>query len=223
MLHRVFRGVRLVALAILSLSALGTTAAAVHTARTGTWRGVGGHWGGANGERFYFGVALHMGEIFTLFARDSEGPPVASLYAWDSWESAAFGRWAGYLPLPGDWHVEVWDTGPESRGPRGFTNDYGGRGFWVFVPASFPPIVFGAWPLIALARFGIRRARRRWRQSHGRCVHCGYNLTGLSSPQCPECGTAYAPEHEVAAAKRRNKDEVRQDGSNPGACSAPDR
>jgi uncharacterized paraquat-inducible protein A len=29
------------------------------------------------------------------------------------------------------------------------------------------------------------------------CLRCGYNLTGLSEPRCPECGTSFDP-HESA-------------------------
>ena len=29
------------------------------------------------------------------------------------------------------------------------------------------------------------------------CLHCGYSLTGLSEPRCPECGTSFDP-HESA-------------------------
>jgi hypothetical protein len=37
------------------------------------------------------------------------------------------------------------------------------------------------------------------------CPHCGYNLTGLKSTQCPECGTQYTTDQLVAAAVRRDE------------------
>jgi hypothetical protein len=36
-------------------------------------------------------------------------------------------------------------------------------------------------------RGGLRRRRRHRR---GLCLNCGYNLTGLPEPRCPECGQA---------------------------------
>jgi hypothetical protein len=44
-------------------------------------------------------------------------------------------------------------------------------------------------PLTALLRGPVRRRRRRRR---GECVKCGYSLTGLTLPRCPECGQEYA-------------------------------
>ena len=55
---------------------------------------------------------------------------------------------------------------------------------WGF-PLWFPLIFFGAYPTLAFIRGPLRRYRRRKR---GLCVKCGYNLTGLTEPRCPECG-----------------------------------
>ncbi len=46
-------------------------------------------------------------------------------------------------------------------------------------------LVFGAYPFAVLVIAPIRRHRRRIRNE---CVYCGYNLTGLPEPRCPECG-----------------------------------
>ena len=54
-------------------------------------------------------------------------------------------------------------------------------------PMWFTAIVFVAYPIVAL----IRGVRRRLRQRHGYCRKCGYNLTGLPEPRCPECGTRF--------------------------------
>jgi len=43
-----------------------------------------------------------------------------------------------------------------------------------------------AYPTIAFIRGPLRRWRRRRK---GRCLKCGYNLTGNVSGVCPECGT----------------------------------
>lgn len=45
-------------------------------------------------------------------------------------------------------------------------------------------------PAIAGVRGPLRRLRRRRR---GECIHCGYNLTGLTEPRCPECGREFSP------------------------------
>ena len=46
-------------------------------------------------------------------------------------------------------------------------------------------LIFATYPATAFVRGPVRRWRRRKR---GLCVHCGYNLTGLADPRCPECG-----------------------------------
>lgn len=46
-------------------------------------------------------------------------------------------------------------------------------------------MLFGLWPFWAFVRGPLRRARRR---ATGCCRKCGYNLTGLTQPRCPECG-----------------------------------
>jgi hypothetical protein len=38
----------------------------------------------------------------------------------------------------------------------------------------------------------VARRRRRELSECGICLHCGYNLTGLPEPRCPECGTNIA-------------------------------
>lgn len=45
----------------------------------------------------------------------------------------------------------------------------------------------------AVAIWGARGVRRRIRRAEGRCVQCGYLLTGLPEARCPECGTAFNP------------------------------
>ena len=54
---------------------------------------------------------------------------------------------------------------------------------------------FPLWiPILAcmiLAASPIARYRRRQRRRRGRCVECGYNLSGLTENRCPECATEY--------------------------------
>ena len=35
------------------------------------------------------------------------------------------------------------------------------------------------------------------RRGRGRCMECGYLLTGLTVPRCPECGTSFEPKGEA--------------------------
>jgi len=61
----------------------------------------------------------------------------------------------------------------------------------VILPLWSLVTLFGPWPLWCFLRGPVRRARRR---AAGCCPPCGYNLTGLIDPRCPECGTAFDPE-----------------------------
>ena len=55
------------------------------------------------------------------------------------------------------------------------------------IPLWVPVLIFAACPGAAFACGSVRRWRRRRR---GRCLECGYNLTGNVSGVCPECGVS---------------------------------
>jgi len=55
----------------------------------------------------------------------------------------------------------------------------------VMIPAWALLVVLAVWPLWCFLRGPLQHARRR---SMGCCIHCGYSLTGLIQPRCPECG-----------------------------------
>ena len=57
------------------------------------------------------------------------------------------------------------------------------------VPLWMPFVLFAAYPAIAFIRGPVRRWRRRRK---GRCLKCGYDLTGNVSGVCPECGGSVA-------------------------------
>ncbi len=52
-------------------------------------------------------------------------------------------------------------------------------------PMWVPLILFSIIPVWALIGIPLRARRRR---DCNQCIHCGYNLTGLPEPRCPECG-----------------------------------
>lgn len=54
----------------------------------------------------------------------------------------------------------------------------------------WPPIaLFAAYPILTFARDRYSRRVRLCRKRNGQCLECGYDLTGLVEPRCPECGT----------------------------------
>ena len=58
---------------------------------------------------------------------------------------------------------------------------------YVGIPLHLPMVVLSAVALYPMLPF----VRRRWRRKRNLCVVCGYNLTGLTEPRCPECGTEF--------------------------------
>jgi hypothetical protein len=72
------------------------------------------------------------------------------------------------------------------------------RIWWTTTPQDLTLTIMGpcwgtalaltVYPVVAFLRGPMRRARRRLR---GSCLQCGYSLTGLIEPRCPECGRAF--------------------------------
>ena len=59
---------------------------------------------------------------------------------------------------------------------------------------GFIAVVAGLVALVALpqvVRWAWRTMRTRSRLSRGLCIDCGYNLTGVTEPRCPECGQPF--------------------------------
>jgi hypothetical protein len=68
---------------------------------------------------------------------------------------------------------------------RGFYRAIGSRSLGVRFPHWFAMLVV-AIPPVSMSWW--RKWRRVRRARHGLCIHCGYDLRGLRSAQCPECG-----------------------------------
>lgn len=60
----------------------------------------------------------------------------------------------------------------------------------VWFPLWVPFALCSIWPVLAFSRGPWRRSGRRIK---GFCLGCGYNLTGLVEPRCPECGRPTPP------------------------------
>ena len=108
--------------------------------------------------------------------------------------SASFGIWEPVENPVGDWSSR-YGWGETRRGPPGWNNfslewgEYTSGRYWIVRCAYWLPFtLFAAYPTIAFIRGPLRRWRRRRK---GLCLRCGYGLTGLPEPRCPECGTEF--------------------------------
>ena len=62
------------------------------------------------------------------------------------------------------------------------------RRTWLIFPLWLSTCVLVTLMSIPLVRGPLRRWHRRWK---GRCLECGYDLRGLRSRRCPECGMRF--------------------------------
>lgn len=88
-------------------------------------------------------------------------------------------------PVGGAWRGKI---GPQLFAPLAFV-----RPVWSVESSYFRLPV---WPLviplmIPPIRDSIRERRRLGRKKRNECLECGYNLTGLTEPRCPECATGF--------------------------------
>lgn len=67
--------------------------------------------------------------------------------------------------------------------PTTVTRLFGAR-TWIWLPLA----ILAAYPTYAIVRDQWHRRRLAGRRRRGLCVNCGYDLTGLTKPRCPECG-----------------------------------
>ena len=90
----------------------------------------------------------------------------------------------------------------------GWTLDHMGFARMLFLSSGIGGmLVMYAVPVLIL-RPRVRRLTREYLNAHGLpiCLHCGYNLRGLSQPRCPECGRAFEAQPGKAAAADGEKD-----------------
>jgi hypothetical protein len=98
-------------------------------------------------------------------------------------------RWM-YRTLIAGTILELLITIPIDAYVRKRTNCYCGEGtFWSLV-IGLTAILWTFGPGVAIL-FYIRR--HQLLADTGRCLQCGYNLHGLASNRCPECGTPFTP------------------------------
>jgi hypothetical protein len=76
---------------------------------------------------------------------------------------------------------------PSYRVYLGFFRDIPARGL-IRIPLWIPFMLAALWPARTVAWRLLRPMRRR---RQGLCVRCGYNIWGLDTPRCPECGTGF--------------------------------
>jgi hypothetical protein len=196
-LLRVVRRILLVALALLALAAVVAWATAEEF-------DLG--WGaptGPDGNQFEVYGAWWSGRLM-LFACDWDGPDVDSPFELGAERGEKLRLYALWDWSEHDWELWIWSARPWRLQKSDKLGGMIGRGPRVVVPTWFLVLAFGTWPAFVLLRHGLRRERWEQRRKQGLCGHCGYNLTGLTSARCPECGT------EVEAVSARAKHEGEQ-------------
>lgn len=62
------------------------------------------------------------------------------------------------------------------------------RNTWLIFPLWLSTCILASLMSIPVVRGPILRWHREWR---GRCIECAYDLRGLKSHRCPECGTRF--------------------------------
>ena len=146
--------------------------------------------------RFPFAVLQTMGvvdkgavvgerwDVDWLLQEDDERKTWVHFYVWR--HTLTIDRTAYYPTNPGPTDYRGLSLGPFKYFRTGIDSrrgSYRSRRIEIAVWLLWP--LFGAWPVWAFVHGPYTRWHRR---KHGCCLHCGYDLTGLTKPRCPECG-----------------------------------
>ncbi len=110
------------------------------------------------------------------------------------WRAANIGLRSVLIRRPGMWRIVVFimliPLYAALMFPQFFAVHYKLMNFLLAIP--FPVI---AWAVRSSfrSRNEVRRELRELLREQGIpiCIPCGYNLTGIQSPRCPECGEAF--------------------------------
>lgn len=134
------------------------------------------HDGGRDGAKYIARPVLAPG--MTMRATRNAGWPLPSLGSTIVRTDAGLrGRWL--LPIAPRW----------ASGPHLFARSLPLRPVWPGFVANTALFAAGWWMLLGLPMVVYNVIRRRGLRRRGRCPRCGYDLSGLNSDVCPECGT----------------------------------
>ena len=118
------------------------------------------------GNRYMDIVSVRWGQFIWGNAHAYSGPIGVDVTEGMKWQ------WVGFRGFATDWRPRIFLR----QRPR-----YLGIPLWI--PAGGFAVLF------AQAYLPMRRRRKRVKL--GQCIECGYNLTGLPEPRCPECGQPF--------------------------------
>lgn len=113
-------------------------------------------------------------------------------WAWGSSVNADALLWCGAGQVIPNVPPSVFSNVGPNRNPN-FGPDYAiqGTASYFIVPSWLAIPLLAASPTWAALWFLKRKITQRYRRKRGLCLRCGYNLTGLLEPRCPECGTEF--------------------------------
>ena len=136
-------------------------------------------WKCHRSQRRHVCIELRDGNVFLHYMYSDYEPFLDTI---DEHE-VGYQRWLGHYVVSHAESEHPWNP-EEGESPTPMvTYAWSHRVGW---PLAIFIVVLGAYPAIAFSRGPLRRWHRR---RLGRCLKCGYDLSGNVSGVCPECGT----------------------------------